>query len=329
MWPEHRKVCKSLPLGELPEEFKHSLWVKLPSTARQIIVQCMDVESLCRTDSIMHNANVRVAWQEALNGTYSPALSKWPRYSNKDKFQGLAWCMNRRVVLKGVRLDKIYDSRGDSSDPHKHFFWLCENGYSRIACFLIESGFFADVNEQGEGSYRALFTATEHGLVDVMKALIARGADINATEPGDFSPLFMASQNGHITAVEVLLQNHANVDTPNAHGGTCLHIASQLGHTSIVDALLRAGAAVDGDGEKPFPTALVLATRHNRLEVVRLLLAADANPWRVNVAEYPNLHQPNGTSRSILNALIEAKALNQGYEWVSQALDPLSTVLAE
>ena len=57
--------------GERPD-----FWLTLPDIARQLLVQYLDVKSLCRTDSIMTNVLAREAWYEALRGTPSVALSK-------------------------------------------------------------------------------------------------------------------------------------------------------------------------------------------------------------------------------------------------------------
>ena len=67
--------------GELPD-----FWLVLPAGVQALLPQYMDVKSLCRTDSIMTNVLAREAWNIALRGTESVALSKWPRYSSLDKF---------------------------------------------------------------------------------------------------------------------------------------------------------------------------------------------------------------------------------------------------
>ena len=67
--------------GERPD-----FWLVLPAGVRSLLLQYMDVKSLWRTESIINNVLAREAWNMALRGTESVALSKWPRYSSLDKF---------------------------------------------------------------------------------------------------------------------------------------------------------------------------------------------------------------------------------------------------
>ena len=94
MWKEHKKTCKVLSeaqrrarevaLAELGG--KEPFWTGLDEIPQQIIAGYMDVVSLCRMDSAMTGVEERKAWQKALNGVRSVALSKWPKHSNANKF---------------------------------------------------------------------------------------------------------------------------------------------------------------------------------------------------------------------------------------------------
>ena len=145
-------------------------------------MQYLDVKSLCRTDSIMTNVLAREAWYEALRGTPSVALSKWPRYSSLDKFKSLRWSMNRRVALEGIKLWKVVVSKLDTVyDVGRQFMVLCEQPkFVDIAVMLVESR-----------------------SIDANMEIVA-GGDI-------LTPLLIASHNGHLPAVQALLQAGADV----------------------------------------------------------------------------------------------------------------------
>ena len=151
LWPTHRFICgkhiqamldptmapmyamdnpvfaaSQVRLGNEDGE-RPDFWLVLPDIARQLLMQYLDVKSLCRTDSIMTNVLAREAWYEALRGTPSMALSKWPRYSSLDKFKSLRWSMNRRVALEGIKLWKVVVSKLDTVyDVGRQFMVLCE-----------------------------------------------------------------------------------------------------------------------------------------------------------------------------------------------------------
>ena len=122
--------------GERPD-----FWLVLPAGVQSLLPQYMDVKSLCRTDSIMTNVLAREAWNIALKGTESVALSRWPRYSSVDRFKSLRWSMDRRVALKGIKLWKVVARGGYvESDVGKQFVALCGlPKFVDIAVKLVES----------------------------------------------------------------------------------------------------------------------------------------------------------------------------------------------
>jgi hypothetical protein len=192
-------------------------WLVLLAGVQALLPQYMDVKSLCRTDSIMTNVPAREAWNIALKGTESVALSKWPRYSSLDNFKSLRWSMNRRVALEGIRLWKVVDSKAGRvwTDVGNQFWSLCQQPkFVDIAVMLVESRSI-DANMQ-----------------------IAIGSST-------VTPLIMTSQQGHVPVVQALLQAEADVDKAADGGATPLIMANAVCHLPVVQALLLAGAGVD------------------------------------------------------------------------------------
>ena len=120
---EHRIVCKVLSEAQrLPREVelaelggKQPFWTGLDDFPQQIIAECMDVVSLCRTDSAMTGVEERKMWQKALKGLKCVALSKWSKHSNRDNFAGVRWGELRRIELKGFKIEKM----ADLEDPRR------------------------------------------------------------------------------------------------------------------------------------------------------------------------------------------------------------------
>ncbi|XP_068223675.1 tyrosine-protein kinase HTK16 [Palaemon carinicauda] len=89
---------------------------------------------------------------------------------------------------------------------------------------------------------------------------------------GSSSLLHRSTSQGNINIVSELLKSgYKKLDDKNNNGQTALHIASMKGHVEITEMLLKASALVevrDGEGVTP----LHLACRHNRPDIVRLLV---------------------------------------------------------
>ena len=140
------------------------------------------------------------------------------------------------------------------------------------------SGRFAD-RQLGTGC-TALYRATEAGDMDVIRALLAKGANPNINDMG-FTPFLVAAGvtpgaggggGAPDTALlDLMIQHGANVNTqvtgtrsysmrisyqppPDKEGTSALHGAVQAGRTDLVRYLLEKGASpevVDANGRKP------------------------------------------------------------------------------
>ena len=228
--------------GETPD-----FWLVLPAGVQRMLLPYLDVKSLCRMDSIMTNVLAREAWNIALRGSESVALSKWPRYSYVDKFKGLRWSMHRRVALDGVRLQKVVNTGGDVfTDVRNQFIALCQQPkFVDIALLLVESRSI-DVNMMITAKRRKitfLCVASEEGHLPIVQALLHAGADVDKAADSGWTPLIMASWKGHLPVVQALLQDGADVDKAMDGGWTALDVAKQKKHGKVVSSLQKARAA--------------------------------------------------------------------------------------
>jgi ankyrin repeat protein len=139
------------------------------------------------------------------------------------------------------------------------------------------SGRFAD-RQLSTGS-TALYRATEAGDVEVIRALLARGANPNINGMG-FTPFLIAAgvtpgaaagRAPDTALLDLMIQHGANVNTqvtgtrsysmrisynppPDKEGTSALHGAVQAGRTDLVRYLLEKGATpdlIDANGRKP------------------------------------------------------------------------------
>lgn len=84
-----------------------------------------------------------------------------------------------------------------------------------------------------------LMLASLDGLLDLCKAMVAKGADVN--KPG-WTPLHYAATRGHLPVMSLLLDNYAYIDASSPNGTTPLMMAAFYGTPSAVKLLLEAGA---------------------------------------------------------------------------------------
>ena len=156
------------------------------------------------------------------------------------------------------------DERGHvvPSARAKELYDACEADDGRRARELLEAG-VPPTFVHPEGGWTALHWAANHGKVEIVKALLAKGASparkaCGAAERAN-TPLHWAAYRGHLRAVWVLLEAGYGPDDVDGVGNTALHLAASSGHASVVEVLLDDGA--DARVQNDFHnTALDLAT---------------------------------------------------------------------
>lgn len=113
--------------------------------------------------------------------------------------------------------------------------------------------------------------------LEIVRLLLDNGANPEMFDHKGDTALHIACRSGNVTMVNEILKRRQsrpmqNLDFRNYDGQTCLHLAVVGGYKKIVDILLQSGADVNvGDG-KSGATALHLAARANKEEIVLSLL---------------------------------------------------------
>ena len=159
-------------------------------------------------------------------------------------------------------------------------------------------------------SFSALLFAVQLGQADAVRALLTAGASVNDALPDGTSALVLATQNGHWELGAFLIDQGANVNA-DAQGWTALHQIVRLRRTNIgflpppigkgtmssldlVKKLLASGANVNATMTRDFrdgyrnrlnrigATPFMLAAKSVDTELMKVLLAAGANPTTAN-----------------------------------------------
>jgi len=109
--------------------------------------------------------------------------------------------------------------------------------------------------------------------MNLLNALLNKGADPNVSDPYDLSPLEIVGHSPYmqLEVARALLDRGASVNRRNSVGDTAMLDWSVLTDPQLVELLVNRGGAIDAratTGETP----LIRATRTNRLGTVKVLV---------------------------------------------------------
>ena len=142
---------------------------------------------------------------------------------------------------------------------------------------LLRDG--ADVNAAQNDGMSALHWAAQNDDDAVIEVLLYAGANTAATTRlGGYTALHLAGRAGNAEALDALLSGGVDADAVTTTGVTALHFAAAAGRTDAIETLIRHGASIDVGTVTEEQTPLMWATASNRLDAMRALLGAGADP---------------------------------------------------
>jgi len=125
---------------------------------------------------------------------------------------------------------------------------------------LLQAGADPNAKSSNNTARTALHCAVARAHVEVIKALIDAGADINQPNKYGNTPFQLAARYNELEVVEALLQGKVNLNAKNSKTGlTALHEAAATAHLEVIKALIAAEADIkqtDSDGNTPLHIAV-------------------------------------------------------------------------
>ena len=119
---------------------------------------------------------------------------------------------------------------------------------NQLKCWLLQAGFNAseplqaDIDATIGNGVTPLMHAARLGQLDVIDALLARGADPSLLNADLNGALWFACYADSVVCTERLIRAGAPLDTQNINGATALIYCASAGKAPLVRLLLDAGA---------------------------------------------------------------------------------------
>eukprot|EP01032_Pedospumella_encystans_P010987 gene10987-12816_t len=101
--------------------------------------------------------------------------------------------------------------------------------------------------------------------------------DGSAEEEGHSSILLESVINNDVDGIDRALEAQENIDTVNVNGWSAAHFAVNIGSFSMLEAVVNRGIDLNLADETGY-TALMMAASQSDLEMVELMVGANANP---------------------------------------------------
>uniref|UniRef100_A0A8C4GQS4 Euchromatic histone-lysine N-methyltransferase 2 n=1 Tax=Dicentrarchus labrax TaxID=13489 RepID=A0A8C4GQS4_DICLA len=199
-----------------------------------------------------------------------------------------------------------------SEDGYTGLHHAAKLGNLETVNMLLETG-QVDVNAQDSGGWTPIIWAAEHKHVDVIKALLNRGADVTINDKELNVCLHWAAYAGNVDIAELVLNSGCSLTSVNMHGDTPLHIAAREGYLECVTLFLSRGADIDimnREGDTPLTLARADTPVWVALQINRKLRRGITN--RMDVAQgYENVPIP------CVNA-VDDEGCPSDYKYVSE-----------
>jgi ankyrin repeat protein len=151
--------------------------------------------------------------------------------------------------------------------------WAAKNGNRPLTEAILHAQ--ADINLLNKAGNTALIMAVASENTEIALLLIERGADIRLTARQDqYCPIHAACGFGNIEVLRALVEKGADLEIRMSDGKTPLILASNYGHQEIAEYLIQHGAdinAIDNDGNTP-----LIAAAKAYPGIVQILMQKDA-----------------------------------------------------
>ena len=191
------------------------------------------------------------------------------------------------------------------------FLELCKFGSCEEIIEAINDG--ANIDAEDEKNNTALMLAVRYNTVEAVRELLPRVSDINAKNINGDNALIIAAMFNTAEAVDAILEAKPEI---NLHDGNSRELAKKLskkfmslcksGSPEEISEYIKIGINVNIRLAKTLATPLMLAVQNNSLEVIKILLEANADINAQDARGYTALILASGKrDEEILSLLLD------------------------
>lgn len=189
-------------------------------------------------------------------------------------------CACQRGLEPITKLLLEYGADPNISAPHwTPLPWALDDNKEKIVCLLLQYGADSDFI-MNNGDTSLVYACNRNTLPSIVQEMLEYGANPNAKDKNGNTPLQVACQGNRPEIVKILLAHGAD---PNLLGRE-LPIDSVIRFPGCLELLIRASVNL-----KASKGLMELATYHNQIDVVRMLLDAGLDPNEKRMDTYTPL----------------------------------------
>ena len=172
-------------------------------------------------------------------------------------------------------LERILAAQPPAPKPPPSHGWLYRALFRRRLEAEKQKPATSVVNQSYGYGIAPLMAAAGRGQTAAVKVILSAGANINAFDSAHDTALMYAIKSGHQSTIFALLDAGADPTINDLAGGsTLLQAATYLDDPEVVRLLIRRGVPLDGASDQIHETPLMAASCFGRIHTVQILLDA-------------------------------------------------------
>ncbi|CAF0825639.1 unnamed protein product [Brachionus calyciflorus] len=272
--------------GHSKNKLKIDLEVHDNSKQTPLIIACRinsyDIASLLIDNGAKVNSKDMDSWTPLLNASkngnlklVSLLIEKKAGIDDKDcgGFTPLMWaCYKNHLDVVKYLLKHNANPNAQCKNQICCLSWASGRGhYDVVVELLNRSNIKVDLQDQNSST--AVLWAARKGNLEILKALVERGANPDLSGMNNMNPLIISCKNGHVNVALYLAKlTNINVNHVDKDGASALGISAKAGYRDVVLSLLEKGAYVNTVNKKG-DSIFITAVKGGHREIVEALLA--------------------------------------------------------
>ncbi|RTK93957.1 MAG: ankyrin repeat domain-containing protein [Rickettsiales bacterium] len=146
--------------------------------------------------------------------------------------------------------------------------------------------------------------------VDILKALLEKGADVNTIDANKKTILIHATEQENLEAVKIILKYNPNINHIDGHGSNALSYASRFNNTQIAVELINSGIDINLEDELE-STPLIYANMLTNTKIQAM----------INTAKYVDFLLNNSLETFDNSGEIDSRVLTARYEFLLNKIE--------